>query len=133
MCIGVPFLSSINTYSVHILHTHVNTFEVHVHDEVQLPLLRRAIYHTGLDVKMEILQCAGHVSANIRHHQLRWGGREWHITCPKSFTMMKVTPDNGLNRQLRNTFYTTYTLVEAIWLYCCKLLSENPHVAALYV
>ena len=37
-------------------------------NEPQLPWLRTAIYHTGLDVKMEVTQCAGRVSANTRHH-----------------------------------------------------------------
>ena len=31
-------------------------------NEPQLPRLRTAIYHTGLDVKMEVTQCAGRVS-----------------------------------------------------------------------
>ena len=50
-------------------------------NEPQLPWLRTAIYHTGLDVKMEVTQCAGHISANTRHHQLCWGDREWACTC----------------------------------------------------
>ena len=37
-------------------------------NEPQLPWLRTAISHTGLDVKMEVTQCAGRVSANTRCH-----------------------------------------------------------------
>ena len=37
-------------------------------NEPQLPWLRTAIYHTGLDVKIEVTQCAGCVSANTRNH-----------------------------------------------------------------
>ena len=43
-------------------------------------------YHTGLDVKMEVTQCAGHVSANTRCHQLRWGDRElaYYMSCARN-------------------------------------------------
>ena len=55
-------------------------------NEPQLPWLRTAIYHTGLDVKMEVTQCAGRVSANTRRHQLRWGDREWayYMSCARN-------------------------------------------------
>ena len=36
----------------------------------QLPWLQTAIYHTVLDVKMEVTQCTGRVSANTRYHHL---------------------------------------------------------------
>ena len=36
-------------------------------NEPQLPWLRTAIYHTGLDIKMEVTQCAGCVSTNTMH------------------------------------------------------------------
>ena len=45
-------------------------------NEPQLPWLRIPIYHTGIDVKMEVTQCTGHIFANTRCHQLRWGDRE---------------------------------------------------------
>ena len=55
--------------------------------EPQVPWLRTAIYHTGLDVKMEVTQCAGRVSANTRHHQLHWGDREWAYYMCTSITL----------------------------------------------
>ena len=40
-------------------------------NEPQLPWLQTVIiYHTGLDVKMEVTQCAGRISANTRHHHM---------------------------------------------------------------
>ena len=35
--------------------------------EPQLPWLQTAIYHTGLDVKMEVAQCTVHVQCRIVH------------------------------------------------------------------
>ena len=51
---------------VHVF-IHVYMYMIKI-NEPQLPWLRTAIYHTGLDVKMEVTQCAGHVSANTRRH-----------------------------------------------------------------
>ena len=53
---------TLNTYMYKMYMIKIN--------EPQLPWLRTAIiYHTGLDVKMEVTQC---ISANTRRHQLRW-------------------------------------------------------------
>ena len=46
--------------------------------KLQLPKHER-----GLDVTLRVTRCAGHVSANTRPHQLRWGdsgsvGTTWH-------------------------------------------------------
>ena len=50
--------------------------------ESQLPWLQTAIYDTHrLDVKMEVTQCTGRISANTRRHQLCWGDQEWATTC----------------------------------------------------
>ena len=60
-------------------------------NEPQLPWLRTAIiYHTGLDVKMEVTRCAGRISANTRHHQLCWGDREWayYMSCTRKTCYM---------------------------------------------
>ena len=43
---------------------------IHEINEPQLPWLQIAICHTGLDVKMEVIQCTGDIAANTRHHQL---------------------------------------------------------------
>ena len=53
-------------YIVRHVHAHV-----YVHDtEPQLPWLRTAIYHTGLDVQMEVTQCAVCMPYVCLAHQL---------------------------------------------------------------
>ena len=75
-------------YTVQYVHMHNYWTDMYMYMiEPQVPWLRTAIYHTGLDVKMEVTQCTGHVSANTRHHQLHWGDREWAYYMCTSITL----------------------------------------------
>ena len=56
---------------------YLNIMYLDIISEPQLPGLQTAIYHMGLDVEKKVTQCAGHVYANTKLHQLRWGDQEW--------------------------------------------------------
>ena len=86
-----------------VMELYIHMYMIRI-NEPQLPWLQTAIYHTGLDVKMEVTQCAGRVSANTRHHQLRWGDQEWTCTC----MYICITVKYCLNTRHQQTHSTSF-------------------------
>ena len=106
-----------------LMSTFITIYMYNVHETIKEPHLPK--HERGLDVTLQVIRCAGRVSANTRPHQLHWGdlgtvGATWHAHATQMCCMWKPCSATTCLHAIINREYYTRKKNRQVLGSCCN-------------